>query len=82
VQVGGHRAVALLIPALISHFHSPDKVTDSQWGWIGKFVSGARATAGELGINFPESKGRWTGDKGQRAQILAYSQVAAKIAAK
>jgi len=40
VQVGRHRAVALLIPGLVSHFNSPDKVSDTQWGWIGKFVSG------------------------------------------
>jgi len=82
VQVSRHRAVALLIPGLVSNFVSPDKVSDSQWGWIGKFVSGSRATAGELGINFPESKGRWSGEKGQRSQIHAYRQVATKIASK
>jgi hypothetical protein len=82
VQVSRHRAAALLIPGLASHFDSPSKVSDSQWGWIGKFVSGSRATAGELGISFPESKGRWSGDKGQRSQIDAYTQVATKIATK
>jgi hypothetical protein len=80
VQVGRHRTVALLIPGLLSHFNSPDKVSDTQWGWIGKFVSGSRATAFELGVTFPEPKGRWRGDKGQRAQIRAYAEVAAKIA--
>jgi hypothetical protein len=82
VQVGRHRAVALLIPGLVAHFSSPDKVSDTQWGWIGKFVSGSRATAAELGVAFPESKGRWSGEKGQRAQIEAYAEVAAKIAEK
>lgn len=82
VQVSRHRAVALLIPGLVSHFTSPTTVSDTQWGWIGKFVSGSRATAAELGVAFPESKGRWSGDKGQRAQIHAYSKVAAKIAQK
>jgi len=82
VQVSRHRAVALLIPGLVSNFTQPDKVSDTQWGWIGKFVSGSRATAAELGIPFPESKGRWSGDKGQRAQIHAYFKVAAKIAQK
>jgi hypothetical protein len=32
VQVGRRRAVALLIPGLASHFSSPDKVSESQWG--------------------------------------------------
>jgi hypothetical protein len=80
VQVSRHRAVALLIPGLVSRFSSSDKVSDTQWGWIG--VSGSRATAAELGVTFPESKGRWSGDKGQRAQINAYATVAATIAQK
>jgi hypothetical protein len=82
VQVARHRAVAMLTPGLASIFGSPDKVTDDQWGWIGKFVSGSRATALELGVDFPESKGRWTGTRGQRAQIDAYFEVAGKIAKK
>jgi hypothetical protein len=80
VQVSRYRALALLIPGLASHFDSPAKVSDSQWGLIGKFVSRSRATADELGIAFPESKGRWSGEKGQRSQIDAYTKVAAKIA--
>jgi hypothetical protein len=82
VQVGRHRGVALLIPGLTAQFGSPQKVSDDQWGWIGKFVSGSRATASDIGVDFPESKGRWTGTRGQRAQIDAYYQVAAKIAQK
>ncbi len=82
VQVGRHRTVALLIPGLASHFSSPSDLSDTQWGWIGKFVSGSRATASELDVIFPESKGRWRGEKGQRAQIRAYREVAQKIAAK
>jgi hypothetical protein len=82
VQVSRHRAVALLIPGLVKNFSSPSAVSDTQWGWIGKFVSGSRATAAELGVIFPESKGRWSGEKGQRAQINAYAEVAEAIARK
>jgi hypothetical protein len=82
VQVGRHRAVAMLIPGITERFGSPTNVTDDQWGWIGKFVSGSRATASELGVDFPESKGRWTGTRGQRAQLDAYFNVAAEIAKK
>jgi Protein of unknown function DUF262 len=81
VQVSRYRALALLIPGLASHFDSPAKVSDSQWGLIGNFVSRSRVTADELGIAFPESKGRWSGEKGQRSQIDAYTKVATKIAA-
>jgi hypothetical protein len=31
VQVSRHRAVALLIPGLVSHFSSPARVSDNQW---------------------------------------------------
>lgn len=82
VQVGRHRAVAMLIPGLAARFKSPAEVTDNQWGWIGKFVSRSRGTASELGVEFPESKGRWSGNRGQRAQIEAYFDIAAKIAGK
>jgi hypothetical protein len=82
VQVSRHRSVALLMPGLSSYFGNPEKVSDTQWGWIGKFVSGRREAAAELDVPFPQAKGRWTGEKGQRAQIEAYSQVAAKIAEK
>ena len=82
VQVGRHRAVAMLIPGLTQHLGTPEKVSDDQWGWIGKFVSGSRATATQLGVDFPESKGRWTGTRGQRAQLDAYFEVAVKIAQK
>ena len=80
VQVGRHRSVALLIPGLTENFVSPDVLTDVQWGTIGKFVSLSRATAGELNVDFPESKGRWTGGRGQRAQINAYFEVAKRVA--
>ncbi len=78
VQVGKYRAVALLIPALEQHL-GESEVTDSQWGWIGKFVSDTRKTANELGAPFPESKGRWTGQRGQRSQLDAYYQIAEEI---
>ncbi len=82
VQVGRHRSVALLIPGLVDFLRTPEALTDDQWGWVGKFVSLSRATAGDLSVTFPESKGRWTGERGQRAQINAYFEVAGKIASK
>ena len=82
IQVARHRSIALLMPGLAETLRSPDTVSDDQWGWIGKFVSLSRATANELKVKFPESKGRWTGDSGQRAQIDAYFKVAKEIAQK
>lgn len=78
LTVAKHRSVALLLPGLIQSFRNPD-LSDEQWGWTGRFVSGTRATALELGVDFPESKGRWTGARGQRVQLDAYYEVAEAI---
>ena len=80
VYVSKYRPVALLIHGLHQHFGAdPLQVSDTQWGWIGKFISATRETASELGVDMPEPKGRWGGARGQRAQIDAFVQVAAAI---
>ena len=82
IQVARHRSIALLIPGLTEILKSPGSVNDNQWGWIGRFTSHSRDTAEKLGATFPQSKGRWTANSGQRAQIDAYFEVARKIAQK
>jgi hypothetical protein len=80
VPVSRNRSVALLIPALIEVFGEDCQATpDHHWGWIGKFVSRSRDTASQLGVDFPEPKGRWGGERGQRAQIESYYEVARAI---
>lgn len=64
VNVVKYRAVAMLIPGLGATFGSPKNLSDSQWGWLGKLIAGTRKTAEELGVDFPESKGRWRGSRG------------------
>lgn len=74
-----YRAIALLIPGLFRCFKSPE-LSDKQWEWVGQFVANTRDTADELGIEFPESKGRWNGS--QRTQLDAYDRVAFAISEK
>jgi len=81
VNVNKYRSVALLIPGLVDTF-KVTKLSDAQWGWVGRFIAGARDTAEKLEIDFPESKGRWTGSRGQRRQLDAYGEVAAAIKTK
>ena len=82
VTVARYRAIALLIPALIDTFSVPDSLRDSHWGWVGRFIGGMRETAQLLGVDFPESKGRWTGTRGQRNQLDAFYSVAEAITTK
>ena len=79
VTVAKHRSVALLIPGLLKSFKDTN-LSDDQWGWIGRFIMGTRATASDLQVAFPEAKGRWSAS--QRAQLDAYDNVAAAIKSK
>jgi hypothetical protein len=80
VNVQRYLQVARLINGLHQHFgDDPTSLTDDQWGWIGNFISATRKTAGTLGVDFPEPKGRWSGERGQRAQLDSFIEVAAAI---
>lgn len=76
-SVAKHRAIALLIPSL-SKIFGTKALSDSQWGFIGRFLKSTRDTARNvLMVDFPEPKGKWTS---QRAQLEAFDKVAAEIA--
>jgi hypothetical protein len=77
-DVSKYRSIALLIPGLIEAFQHPNLSYD-QWTLIGSFIDNTRKRAGELKIDFPESKGTWSGSRGQRNQLNAYYQVAEAI---
>jgi hypothetical protein len=80
VNVSKYRSVALLIHGMDMQFGGdPSNLSDSQWGELGKFISATRNSAIGLNVDFPEPKGRWNGDRGQRAQLDAFDKVAAAI---
>ena len=75
-SVAKHRTFALLIPSLQRVFGNA-KLSDSQSGFVGKFLKSARETAREdLRVEYPEPKGKWTS---QRAQLEAFDKVAKEI---
>ena len=76
-SVAKHRAIALLIPSLCRVFGN-DAPSDTQWGFIGRFLKSTRETARNvLKVDFPEPKGKWTS---QHNQLEAFDMVAAEIA--
>lgn len=76
-SVAKHRAIALLIPSLARVF-ADNTPTETQWGFIGRFLKSSRDTARNvLKIDFPEPKGKWIS---QRRQLEAFDKVAEEIA--
>jgi hypothetical protein len=75
-SVAKHRAIALLIPPLSRVFGNKTP-TDTQWGFIARFLKSSRDTARNvLKIDFPEPKGKWSS---QRKQLEAFDKVAEEI---
>lgn len=78
-RVTRYRRIAMLLAGLSRRIQSPSSLTVDQWDMIDKLISSPRQTALDLGITLPEAKGRWSGDRGQRAQIDAYFEAARKV---
>ena len=57
------------------------RFTPVQWTKAVEFIRRPAECALALGIEWPQSKGRWEGAKGHRAQFEAAALLAARIAA-
>jgi len=71
LPVTKHRTIASLIGCAYSLGISAAKVTDTQWTALIEFARSPRQQAKSFGIDWPESKGRWEGKRGYRAQFEA-----------
>lgn len=72
-----YRRLAFFIAAMSEH--SPNELSDNQWGIIDIFIRKPREMTEKYGIDYPEAKGKWGGPKGQKAQIESYFKVAKTI---
>jgi Protein of unknown function DUF262 len=81
LDVRKHRTVASIIGASYRAGIEPGLFSAAQWTKAVEFIRRPTETATAMGIEWPQSKGRWDGAKGHRAQLEAASQIAAKIAA-
>ena len=80
LDVRKHRTVASIIGASYRMNINPAQFTPAQWTKAVEFIRRPTEGAIALGIDWPQSKGRWDGAKGHRAQLEAASALAAKIA--
>lgn len=65
-----YKQIALLIAGAVELKISPNKLSNKQWELLGSFIRKPRETAQKILAydSYPEPKGRWTGNKGQKKQ--------------
>lgn len=80
LNVTKHRAVASLVGAAYAADLDPDKMSATQWTDAVEFVRRTSTVAAKYGENWPQSKGKWDGERGYRAQLEAARRIVAKIA--
>jgi hypothetical protein len=80
LDVRKHRTVASLIGASYSRKVDLDGFTNIQWTKAVEFIRRPAETAASMGVEWPQSRGRWDGARGNRAQLEAARVLASKIA--
>jgi Protein of unknown function DUF262 len=79
LPVNKHRAVASVIGAAYRAKTNPKMLSEQQWTDLVELVRHPAEMSKRLGFDWPQSKGRWDGPKGYRAQMEAAQNVVAKI---
>ena len=80
LDVRKHRTVASLVGASYRMKIDPAQFSERKWTKAVEFIRRPAETAAAIGVEWPQSKGRWDGAKGHRAQLEAASAIAASIA--
>ena len=76
IGVDRARRMAITIAALEKNGKQPNQ---NQWDLIESLLRRPRQTAQSLAVDLPQARGKWVGQKGQRAQIEAYFNIARAI---
>ena len=82
MSVDKYKQMALLIGAAVELDIDPDRLSFDAWDAIAGFIQAPRKT-GEKWLKqkggYPESRGRWKGDRGQKAQCDMAKRLLEKI---
>lgn len=81
LSVGKHRLIGCVIGALYLNQVKPSNLPAEQIAEIVNFIRAPRDIAKKFQIPWPESKGRWLGDKGYSSQFRAADVLLGKILA-
>jgi len=78
-----NRRITLLIAALSSSpIKDPGNLTEEQMELVETVIRSPRQAYTQLGVDVPVAKGKWRGNRGQRAQIEALNELAKAISSK
>lgn len=79
LDIRKHRSIGALIGATYVHSMNPSDLNEQQWTNLVEFVRNPKEIAKKFSIDYPQSKGRWAGIKGYRAQLQAVQNVVGRI---
>jgi hypothetical protein len=79
LDVRKHRTMASIIGSGFRNGIDPSTISIETWGHLVEFVRRPTEISQKLDIEWPQSKGRWDGAKGHRAQLEAASTIVRKI---
>jgi len=79
LDIRKHRSLGALIGATYARSVNPSDLDEQQWTDLVEFVRNPKDIAKKFSIEYPQSKGRWSGIKGYKAQLLAVQQIVGRI---
>jgi hypothetical protein len=79
LDIRKHRSIGALIGATYAYSVNPSDLNEQQWTDLVEFVRNPKDMAKKFSLDYPQSKGRWGGIKGYRAQLLAVQQIVRRI---
>lgn len=83
ISVDTYKQLALFIAGAVEIEVLPENLSDTQWYSFGKFIRKPRQASRELFNSsedaYPEPKGRWTGQRGQKQQCDKAVEIVRKI---
>ncbi len=80
LNVTKHRIVSALIGAAYRARIDPNALSEQQWTNVVEFIRRPQDIVKKLGCDWPQSKGRWDGQRGYRAQMDAANTIVTRIA--
>lgn len=79
LSITKHRLASSVVGAAFALDLAVDKLTPKQWTKLEDFIRRPQDAAKSHGVDWPQSKGRWDGQKGYRAQFDAIKSIVRKI---
>jgi hypothetical protein len=74
-----HRILGSVVGAMYALSLTPSQLSEQQWTDLVEFIRRPQEMAKLVEVEYPQSKGRWHGAKGYKAQLVAVKEIVGKI---